>query len=103
MEYNDDFGDEDHLNYEDGEAPFEEDEWEDHTAISKVRASHPGWMIMKIKNYRYDTFDEIKKWCDDFVAYGKWDKVGWGGMCSYTVAAAFEDARDALLYKIVWG
>lgn len=78
-----------------------EDDWEDTQAILKEREKYPGWLFMKITGFSGATFHSIEKWCRENCR-DQWAKVGWSSGCSYTVAVAFRDYRDALMYKLTW-
>ena len=106
MEEEDDYEydplDEKDFDYDYDDTLIRDDKWEDLLAFRGIRDKYPVHYIMKVVGYSYKKFDEIKEWCEE-ACEGDWQEVGWSTGCSSTVAVAFTNPSDAVLYKLRFG
>ncbi len=80
-----------------------DDEWEDGPTVEQIKAKYPdSWMICKVTNFTEGTMADMRQWCTD-NCQSKYEHVGWGGSCSYTVGVIFEGYSDAVMFKLIWG
>lgn len=79
------------------------DEWEDTGFLKSVAEKYPGWFLVKLPGFTARTFVEVKEWLvDDNVRYGKYEPIGWSSNCAYSVGVVFENAKDAVMFKLRW-
>jgi hypothetical protein len=83
-------------------ALFEEDEWEDGDFVATINNQFPGWYLVKMLGFTWNTFIPVEEWCSENVKHGVWKKVGWETGCSYSVGVVFESPRDAMMFKLRW-
>lgn len=79
-----------------------DDDWEDSGAIEKIKAQHPGWLVVKVTNFTENTLSDVKSWCAN-NCMDEYEHVGWYSSCSYTVGVAFKTPTDAIMFKLIWG
>lgn len=80
---------------------LDEEDWEDHEGLERIKRENSGWYVMKLHRYSAKLLREIEEWCGSNCR-GEWKKAGWSTGCSYLVALCFEDAKDAVFYRLRW-
>jgi hypothetical protein len=85
-----------------GDALFEDDEWEDGDFVSTINDKFPSWYLVKMLGFTWRTFEPIEEWCQENTKHGQWQKVGWETGCSYSVGVVFESPKDAMMFKLRW-
>ena len=61
----------------------------------------PHWHFVRLTNYNYGELDSIKDWLRH-NPLGRYKRIGWNEACPYEVGVLFEDATDAMAYKLTW-
>jgi hypothetical protein len=107
MNTGEDFDDEDYDDYLDDYIDtygdlLGEDEWEDNPAAKKLYDAMPkGWTMVKVVNFTFRTTSQMEAWLTQNCR-AKYERVGFRSGCSYNVAVQFEDAVDAIMFKLRW-
>jgi hypothetical protein len=79
-----------------------EDDWEDQLQLNTLLKKYPSdWYIVKMVDFNHVTMAEIDDWLSDNM-YHKYERVGWHSGCSYSVGVIFENAKDAIFFKLRW-
>lgn len=96
-------GDDEDLPYDDtdeAEAFIGDQEWENTEVYKSMRQRVPkGWMILKVTRYNGQTLRDIEQYFHA-NAVGRWNTLEWRGNCAYSVALAFEDFTDAVVFRM---
>jgi len=81
---------------------FEEDDFEDGDFAPSINAKFPGWYLVRMQGFGWQTMGEVKEWCANNVRFGGWEAVGWTSGCSTSVGVVLESGKDAMMFKLRW-
>lgn len=80
-----------------------EAEWEDEKRHQELLAKMPnGWYMIKVINFNAKKLNDIDEWMKE-NCHGKYERVGFRSNCAYSVGVQFENAKDAVLFRLMWG
>lgn len=81
---------------------FEEDDFEDADFAPSINSKFPGWYLVRMYGFTWNTMSDIKDWCASNTKFGEWEAVGWSNGCSTSVGVVFESGKDAMMFKLRW-
>lgn len=81
---------------------FDEDDFEDSDFAPSINSKFPGWFLVRMFGFTWQSMGEIKEWCTNNTKFGAWEAVGWSGGCSTSVGVVFENSKDAMMFKLRW-
>lgn len=81
---------------------FEDDDFEDSDFAPSINSKFPGWFLVRMFGFTWQSMGEIKQWCTDNTCFGGWEAVGWSSGCSTSVGVVFESPKDAMMFKLRW-
>ena len=81
---------------------YEEDDFEDSDFSPSINVKFPGWYLVRMFGFTWQTMGEVKEWCTTNTRFGGWEAVGWASGCSSSVGVVFENPKDAMMFKLRW-
>lgn len=70
-------------------------------ALLRILKLPEDWLLVKLVNFSATTLIEVEDWLRE-NCQRPYKRVGWSEACSTKVGVAFENATEAVLFKLRW-